>query len=40
MEQKELILHEPVVQIGKPDKKVFSITEKGRETLEDLHFLC
>jgi PadR family transcriptional regulator AphA len=34
MEQKELLTHERVEQTGKPDKKIFSITEKGKETLE------
>ena len=34
MEQNGLLIFEEVVQTGKPDKKIFSITEKGRETLE------
>ncbi|MBA9025975.1 MULTISPECIES: PadR family transcriptional regulator [Bacillaceae] len=34
MEQNGLLVFEEVVQTGKPDKKIFSITEKGRETLE------
>jgi PadR family transcriptional regulator AphA len=34
MEQKEFIVHEHVKQMGKPDKKIFSITEKGKAALE------
>jgi PadR family transcriptional regulator, regulatory protein AphA len=34
MEQKGFLVHERVEQTGKPDKKIFSITEKGREVLE------
>jgi PadR family transcriptional regulator AphA len=34
LEQKELLTHEPVEQIGRPAKKIFSITEKGKETLQ------
>ncbi|MGN7397903.1 PadR family transcriptional regulator [Peribacillus frigoritolerans] len=34
MEQKELLVHEHVEQTGKPNKKIFSITEKGKGILE------
>lgn len=34
MEQKEYLVHERVEQTGKPDKKIFSITEKGTKALE------
>ncbi|MFJ5624215.1 PadR family transcriptional regulator [Peribacillus loiseleuriae] len=34
MEQNGLLIFEEVIQTGKPDKKIFSITDKGRETLE------
>lgn len=34
MEKKDLVVFEHIEQTGKPDKKLFSITEKGRETLE------
>ncbi|WP_049682873.1 PadR family transcriptional regulator [Peribacillus loiseleuriae] len=34
MEQNGLLVFEEVIQTGKPDKKIFSITDKGRETLE------
>ena len=34
MEQKGLLVFEHVEQTGKPDKKICSITEKGKETLE------
>ncbi|WP_057914674.1 PadR family transcriptional regulator [Peribacillus muralis] len=34
MEQKDLLVHVRVDQTGKPDKKIFSITEKGKETLQ------
>ena len=34
MEQKEFLSYELVEQTGKPDKKIFSITEKGKEALE------
>ncbi|TWJ45723.1 hypothetical protein CHCC5027_2464 [Bacillus paralicheniformis] len=35
MEQEEFLEYEHVEQIGKPDKKIYSITEKGKEALED-----
>jgi DNA-binding PadR family transcriptional regulator len=35
MEQKEFLTHECVEQIGKPNKKIFSITEKGEEALKN-----
>ncbi|WP_160031815.1 PadR family transcriptional regulator [Paenibacillus sp. An7] len=34
MEQKGLLSYEHIEQIGKPNKKIYSITEKGRKTLE------
>lgn len=34
MEKNELLVYEHVEQIGKPDKKIYSITEKGKKTLE------
>lgn len=34
MEQKGLLSYEHIEQIGKPNKKIYSITEKGRTTLE------
>ncbi|MBD7968314.1 PadR family transcriptional regulator [Paenibacillus gallinarum] len=34
MEQKGLLSYEHIEQIGKPNKKIYSITEKGRITLE------
>ena len=34
MEQKEFLVYEHVEQIGKPNKKIFSITERGKEALE------
>ncbi|WIV17696.1 PadR family transcriptional regulator [Paenibacillus polygoni] len=34
MEQKGLLSFEHIEQIGKPNKKIYSITEKGRKTLE------
>ena len=34
MEQKELLVYELIEQIGKPNKKVFSITDKGKEILK------
>ena len=33
MEKKGLLVFEHIVQTGKPDKKICSITEKGKETL-------
>ncbi|MEH7092958.1 PadR family transcriptional regulator (plasmid) [Priestia megaterium] len=35
MEQNELLIFEYVEQFGKPNKKIFSITEKGRKQLKD-----
>ncbi|WP_197280057.1 PadR family transcriptional regulator [Bacillus sp. FJAT-27251] len=35
LEQKELLEHEYVVQTGKPNKKIFSITEKGEDALKN-----
>jgi PadR family transcriptional regulator AphA len=34
MEQNEFLIYEHIKQTGKPDKKIFSITEKGKEALE------
>ncbi|MGG3888040.1 PadR family transcriptional regulator [Metabacillus fastidiosus] len=34
MEKKGLVYYEHVEQVGKPDKKIFSITDKGRDVLE------
>ena len=34
MEQKELLVYEHVEQTGKPNKKIFSITDKGKELLK------
>lgn len=34
MEENGLLVYEQIEQIGKPNKKIYSITEKGRETLE------
>lgn len=35
LEERGLVAHEPVEQEGKPDKKVYSITEAGREALAE-----
>lgn len=34
MEENGHLVYEQIEQIGKPNKKIYSITEKGRETLE------
>lgn len=34
MEKNGLLEFEHIEQTGKPDKKIYSLTEKGRETLE------
>lgn len=34
MEENGLLVYEQIEQVGKPNKKIYSITEKGRETLE------